>query len=83
MNAEFSFCESVHAGSNSHWHIRKLTEVGKKPGGGIDTASLCGHVRPSWGWDVEVTFNPSRVSDICKKCLHIYLQKEPSKEHGV
>jgi hypothetical protein len=34
---EYAFCESALASSLSPWHIRKLSGVGRKLGGGIDT----------------------------------------------
>jgi hypothetical protein len=50
----FSFCESALAVGQT-WHIRPLTSLGRKCGGGVDTLSLCGHVRPDWpgGWDIR------------------------------
>ena len=68
---KFSFCESIHAGPKSPWHIRKLTEKGKKLGGGIDTKSLCNVV--NLGWDLEVDINPFHLEHTtCKKCLEVY-----------
>jgi len=67
----YSFCESVHA-TGVRWHIRKLTHVGKKLGGGIDTDSLCGHVRARvGGWDlrVELTLETLNRDHICPHCL--------------
>ena len=56
------FCESVTG--IGPWHIRKLSKNGLKLGGGIDTPSLCGRIRPlgdhtqervgGGGWDLEV-----------------------------
>ena len=56
------------ATSNSPWHIRQLTEAGKKMGGGIDTPSLCG--RKQNGWDVnhrapEQGIKPDFVCESC------------------
>ena len=68
---KFSFCESVHAGPLSLWHLRKLTEVGKKLGGGIDTPSLCGRVKR--GWDLEVDINEFHIANnTCPDCRAEY-----------
>lgn len=67
---KFSFCESVHAGSTSPWHIRKLTDVGRKLGGGIDTASLCGRVDK--GWDLEVEITEHHLTHTCAACAEAY-----------
>lgn len=67
---DYAFCEPVHASSKAIWHIRELTEVGRKLGGGADTPSLCG---------LEVARDlPVPVSELmaeiggCKKCLKLY-----------
>jgi thymidine phosphorylase len=70
----YSFCESTAAGSLSLWHIRKLTSVGRKLGGGADTESLCGK-RMSWDVGVEMTKRHLDVNT-CKKCLKIYAEKK-------
>lgn len=70
----YSFCESVHASGRSRWHIRRLTEKGKKLGGGIDTKSLCGVV--TVGWDLGVDFeNVDTFASrgvVCPACLSEY-----------
>jgi hypothetical protein len=48
---KFSYCESTTASSLSPVHIRELTSVGRKLGGGIDTPSFCGLVEPSGIWN--------------------------------
>lgn len=71
--ATYSFCESVAAGPRSPWHIRKLTDKGKKLGGGIDTPGLCGHPRVTYGWDLDVDINEFHLEKVtCKECLKIY-----------
>jgi len=79
--SEYSFCESVHAGPLAAWHIRKLTDQGQKFGGGIDTPSLCGRVRPppkSNGWDLKVPIDemtlrlPHGRGGICSDCAALY-----------
>jgi hypothetical protein len=77
---KYSFCESSAAGPLSPWHIRLLTSAGKKPSGGVDTESLCGHVtRKFGGWDLQaevVNYPLDRVTDgrrhVCKKCADLY-----------
>ena len=64
----FAFCESVHAPPKGSWHIRRLGPAGLKLGGGIDTPSLCGRLRPfgdntperhgAGGWDLRVRILP-------------------------
>lgn len=69
---KYSFCESVTATSFSPWHIRKLTDAGRKLTGGIDTDSLCERVKASCGgWDLRVEITKSQLSGthICKTCL--------------
>ena len=39
-----AFCETYHAPPLAPWHIRRLTEAGRRTGGGADSASLCGRV---------------------------------------
>ena len=74
---EFSFCESVLAGSKSKWHIRKLTESGKKFGGGIDTPSLCGSVTK--GWDLEISITEFNLkTNTCSECLKKYRELSAS-----
>jgi hypothetical protein len=69
----YSFCESVHASGRSPWHIRALTTKGKRLGGGVDTTSLCGLVKPPAGWDLETDFTESWTG-VCKNCVAAYKQ---------
>lgn len=66
-----SFCEGVMAGSQSPWHLRRLTKHGRKLGGGIDTPSLCGRVKPPYGWDLKVEITPHHLWHACKSCVRI------------
>jgi len=67
---KYSFCESVTATGTSPWHIRKLTDKGRKRGGGADTPALCGRVVH---WDRQVSINEiTNVNSICKKCTEEY-----------
>lgn len=75
--ADFSFCESVHAGSQSRWHIRKLTGEGRKLGGGIDTPSLCAHVRVGFGWDLGVAITEHHLTHSCRDCVTAYAAATP------
>jgi len=52
---EYSYCESIGASGAATWHIRPLTSSGRHLSGGIDTDSLCGHVKcAAGGWDIDV-----------------------------
>lgn len=64
LTADYSFCESVYATGRSPWHIRRLTAVGKKLGGGVDLESLCGRIMC---WDIEA--NECVMSCVCEECL--------------
>ncbi len=72
MMTDYSFCESVMAGSNSAWHIRELTEVGRKLGGGADTKSLCGR---EMGWDLGVVICRHHLGHACKKCVEQFRER--------
>lgn len=63
----YSFCESVHATSYSHWHIRALDAAGRKLGGGITTPSLCELV--TRGWDLAVEITPFHLERACPRCV--------------
>lgn len=72
----YSFCEAPTAGALARWHIRRLTSVGKKLGGGIDTDSLCGHVLAAkGGWDraPEIFADKAQLEAVtCARCLAVY-----------
>ncbi len=69
---KYSFCENVHAGPASKWHIRELTKKGRKLGGGADTPSLCDQ---QVHWDLSVPVTLRNVTYLtCKKCRLIYLR---------
>jgi hypothetical protein len=84
MKKSYAFCEWSGAASLAPWHIRRLTEAGKKTGGGVDTASLCGRVQPhsqgGWGgWDLEAEvagYPMDRETEgrrhVCKTCAEKY-----------
>jgi hypothetical protein len=72
----YSFCEPSTAGPSAPWCIRKLSKSGRKLSGGVDTASLCGRVKPSdvggWGgWDVAAATRGVSLDHpfACKKCV--------------
>ncbi len=86
--SKFSYCEGSWATANSPWHIRELTAVGKKLGGGIDTASLCGRVQPfgkgsvftCGGWDLLASIDLDDAQGanrrrVCQACIALLLQK--------
>jgi|ERR1019366_6396901 hypothetical protein len=65
---EYSFCETLVA---YVWHIRPLTDQGRKNGGGADTLTLCG-LKPLW--DINTPINLDLPLDgICSKCSQIYM----------
>lgn len=68
--SSYCFCESVSATSLSPWCIRKITKAGTRPGGNIDTDSLCGRVRSPMGWDVNCFFDVE-IDIVCRKCKEI------------
>jgi len=73
----FTFCESVFATGRSRWHIRRTTDVGPKFGGGIDTDSLCGHVKAGRGWDLEVRITEQHLEHACPGCVEAYQKASP------
>lgn len=80
MSATYSFCEPSHGGVR--WHIRELSAAGPKYSGGIDTASLCGRVRPfgnggTGGWDVKHEVTPEAVERVkpCQQCAEEYRRR--------
>lgn len=69
----YTFCEPSTAGPCAPWCIRPLTAAGRKLGGGVDTASLCGRVKPcdvgGWGgWDVLCDVKLDQPG-ACRECL--------------
>lgn len=72
----FAFCESIHASSESPWHIRELSKHGKKLGGGVDTPSLCGLIQKGKGWDLETDINEFHLTNgCCPKCFELFLER--------
>ena len=70
----YAFCESTFATPLGKWHIRKVTEAGLKLGGGIDTPSLCGHVKE--GWDLSVPLTEHHLEHACPRCVEAYRKLE-------
>jgi len=68
--SKYSFCETVTASSVSPWHIRELTAVGRKLGGGADTLALCGR-EVSWDLSGGVKIFEHRMR-ACSSCWIIY-----------
>lgn len=62
---QFSFCET--AAALGAWHIRRLTKVGRKLGGGADTKTLCGLTA---AWDVQCEFSDERLEMIERAVPH-------------
>ena len=68
---KYSFCETIAA---YVWHIRPLTDVGRKLSGGADTAALCGAKAL---WDINFPVNVEIPLDgICFKCRQIYRRQQ-------
>ena len=63
---QYSFCEEALGGL---WHIRQLTEIGRKLGGEADTAALCGR-RVSWDLSVEIETHYFKHS--CPQCVLMF-----------
>jgi len=72
-NTPFSFCEAATAGPLSPWHIRPLTAVGRKLGGGADTIALCGR---TVSWDIQVEIDSGHLTHCCTACAGIYQDKK-------
>ena len=66
---KYAFCESLGAHWNSPWHIRPLSELGKKMGGAADTLSLCGR---KVAWDMKPDVNPHQLHLACEHCRENY-----------
>jgi len=64
----YSFCETIFAGGNTPWHIRKLTDAGPKYTGGADSPTLCGKVMTFGGWDLPVPMSQHHLSHVCEVC---------------
>jgi len=54
----YSFYETTTARPLAPWHIRPLTSVGQKFGGGADTKALCD---TNVSWDLEVPLSNFHV----------------------
>lgn len=69
----FSFCERDTSSGLGSWCIRQMSDAGRKAGGGIDTASLCGRVKAHGGWDLEVELTDHHLSlNACAECVRRY-----------
>lgn len=74
--SQFSFCETVAA--TGPWHIRLLTDAGKKLSGGADTPTLCG-LEAAWDLSCEITeaslreLSSHRYGYPCSACKSKYL----------
>lgn len=80
----YAFCESITAGSQSRWHIRPLTKAGRKTGGGIDTAGLCGRPQVRLGWDIatwdvtEESLAKLGADGVCPACAAAWKEQQAS-----
>jgi len=69
----YSFCETVTAGGNARWHIRRLTDKGMMLGGGADSESLCG---ANVAWDVDVPITDHHLNHSCQRCVEVFRAAE-------
>jgi len=77
MMDKYSFCENVHADPLSRWHIRKLSDKGRKFGGGADTLSLC---EKQVDWDLSVKLTKFHLANnACLRCLVKFDEEMKSK----
>lgn len=67
FSGEFFFSETVTAHALAPWHIRPAGDKGRCPGGGADTAALCGRV-VAWDLDLEVTDETVARVGPCARC---------------
>ena len=74
---EYVFCETNFA---YKWHIRKLTEIGPKYGGGADSNALCG-LNISWDLKSKIPDKKYLEYNICNSCYAAYLLIKKEKEN--
>jgi len=55
----------------NHYHIRQLSSVGYKLGGGVDTPTLCG-IHQGTYFDVKTPVIEVNLSQACKNCVKEY-----------
>jgi len=66
----YSFCETVAA---HLWHIRVLSSLGVKYGGGADTPTLCG-LDAAWDLHAKITDKTLNAIGICRFCREKYIE---------
>jgi hypothetical protein len=69
MSTIFTFCENTPVTPGSRWHIRRLTHVGRKLTGGVDTSALCG-AKVQRDVDAQITYH--HLQNCCSKCSQAY-----------
>ena len=62
----YIFCETIAC---VVWHLRVLTSIGPKYGGGADSLALCG-AKALWDLNVPVTL---KVPGLCRRCKQLFL----------
>ena len=67
----YSFCERATATSTSPWHIRRLTDAGRKLGGGADTPALCGC---EVAWDLSTEVPTGSFDYVCRQCAKRFVE---------
>lgn len=71
IEKHFAFCETQYATGTTPWHIRELTDHGRKLGGGADTRSLCDR---EVAWDLEVEITQLNLTVACPTCSTLFDQ---------
>lgn len=69
MSHGYAFCEIASAAPGTPWHIRRLTHVGKKLAGGVDTVALC-NTKVARDLGAEITFH--HLQHCCPTCSRSY-----------
>jgi len=70
--SKYSWCETIT--SSGRYHIRRLSDKGRKVNGGADTISLCG-LRPAWDITERYPVNESTIIATphygypCRECV--------------
>jgi hypothetical protein len=77
----WSYCESDFGSADPMWCIRRLTTKGRTDRNHrrsrIDTPSLCGQLKPGFGWDLYSVVQEDQLFEkrCCLKCKRIFFDK--------
>lgn len=90
----YAYCEPALGPTFRTFHIRRLTDAGLKPGGGIDSPPLCGRELAGGGWDIPEPvvlaqaaenakrINPGGGADTCSKCVAVLAGEMDNDQTG-